>query len=233
LSVIHYHYFIFETYIIKMVKKLKLALSFLLVSLSVAVFTLLSWVLESGELSLSALEPSRMANLQAAETQKIAQQSERRQIRVQDAWKFVYEKLPDLPTENNYVSKETGKVDPNNTLVARLIRYHVFVKGRPPNFRFDWKLSLADYLGATPDYLVESIYPGSDVLRENPMERDRAVIQGLNRAQRDALVQALVDVFSGNSGSAQTPAAGGETEGRSNSPSTPQPQPGDAKLLIP
>ncbi|NJM64104.1 MAG: hypothetical protein HC849_34545, partial [Oscillatoriales cyanobacterium RU_3_3] len=84
-------------------KKLKLALSFLLVTLSVAVFTLLSWVLESGELSLSALEPSRMANLQAAETQKIAQQSEPRQIRVQDAWKFVYEKLPDLPTENNYV----------------------------------------------------------------------------------------------------------------------------------
>jgi hypothetical protein len=209
------------------VKKLKLALSFLLVTLSVAIFTLLSWVLESGELSLSALEPSRLANYQ------IAQQSEQRQIRVQDAWKFVYEKLPDLPTENNYVSKETGKVDPNNTLVARLIRYHVFVKGRPPNFRFDWKLSLADYLGATPDYLVESVYPGGDVLRENPMERDRAIIQSLNRVQRDALVQALVDVFTGNSGSARTPAAREQPEGRSNSPSIPQPQPGDAQLLIP
>ncbi|NJM63981.1 MAG: hypothetical protein HC849_33735, partial [Oscillatoriales cyanobacterium RU_3_3] len=119
------------------------------------------------------------------------------------------------------------------TLVARLIRYHVFVKGRPPNFRFDWKLSLADYLGATPDYLVESVYPGGDLLRENPMERDRAVIQSLNRVQRDALVQALVDVFTGNSGNARTPVAGGETEGRSNSPSNPQPQPGDAKLLMP
>ena len=208
-------------------KKLKLALSFLLVTLSVAIFTLLSWVLESGELSLSALEPSRMANTQ------IAQQAAPQEIRVQDAWKLVYEKLPDLPTENNYISKETGKVDPNNTLVARLIRYHVFVKGRPPNYRFDWKLSLADYLGATPDYLVESVYPGGDVLRENPMERDRAVIQSLNKVQRDALVQALVDVFTGNSGSAQTPAAGGETEGRSNSPSIPQPQPGDAQLLMP
>jgi hypothetical protein len=209
------------------VKKLKLALSFLLVTLSVTIFTLLSWVLESGELSLSALEPSPMGNYQ------LAQQSEQRQIRVQDAWKFVYERLPDLPTENNYVSKETGKVDPNNTLVGRLIRYHVFVKGRPPNFRFDWKLSLADYLGATPDYLVESVYPGGDVLRENPMERDRTAIQNLNRAQRDALVQALVDVFTGNSGNVRTPAGRGETEGRSNSPSIPQPQPGDAKLLMP
>jgi hypothetical protein len=44
--------------IVKTVKKLKRGLSFLLVTLSVAIFTLLSWVLESGELSLSALEPS-------------------------------------------------------------------------------------------------------------------------------------------------------------------------------
>jgi hypothetical protein len=209
------------------VKKLKLTLSFLLVTLSVAIFTLLSWVLESGELSLSALEPSQVANIQ------LAQQSETQQIRVQDAWKLVYEKLPDLPMENNYISKETGKADPNNTLVSRLIRYHVFVKGRPPNFRFDWKLSLADYLGATPDYLVESVYPGGDVLRENPMERDRAIIQSLNRVQRDALVQALVDVFTGNTGSARTPAAREQPEGRSNSPSITQPQPGDAQLLIP
>ncbi|MCU0546825.1 MAG: hypothetical protein MUE44_32455 [Oscillatoriaceae cyanobacterium Prado104] len=208
-------------------KKLKLTLSFLLVTLSVAIFTLLSWVLESGELSLSALEPSQVANIQ------LAQQSETQQIRVQDAWKLVYEKLPDLPMENNYISKETGKADPNNTLVSRLIRYHVFVKGRPPNFRFDWKLSLADYLGATPDYLVESVYPGGDVLRENPMERDRAIIQSLNRVQRDALVQALVDVFTGNTGSARTPAAREQPEGRSNSPSITQPQPGDAQLLIP
>ncbi len=213
-------------------KKLKLGLSFLLISLTVTIFTILNWVLESGELSLLALEPSRLRSYESAQIQQVAQQSAPTPVRAQDVWKFVYEKLPDLPIENNYISKETGKVDPNNTLVGRLIRYHVFVKGRPPNYRFDWKLSLADYLGATPDYLVESVYPGNDVLRSNPMERDRAAIQSLNRTQRDALVQALVDVFSGDSAPARVPAAGGKPEGR-NTPTIPEPQPGDAKLLAP
>ena len=212
-------------------KQLKQGLSFLLVTLSVAIFTLLSGVLESGQLSVSAVEPSLLGS--SASVRLIAQQSAPQQLRAQDAWKLVYEKVPDLPIENNYISKETGKVDPNNTLVGRLIRYHVFVKGRPPNYRFDWNLSLADYLGATPDYLVESVYPGKDVLRENPMERDRAAIQSLNRKQRDALVQALVDVFTENSGPSRTPAAGEKPKGRETSPETPQPQPGDAKLLTP
>jgi len=214
------------------VNRLKQGLSFLLVTLSVAIFTLLSWVLESGELSMSALEPSLLRSSESASVQRVAQQSAP-QVRVQDAWKLVYEKLPDFPIENNYISKETGKVDPTNTLIGRLIRYHVFVKGRPPNYRFDWKLSLADYLGATPDYLVESVYPGKDVLRSNPMEQDRAAIQRLNRAQRDALVQALVDVFTESSGGGRTPTAGEKPQGRSNSPEIPQPQPGDAKLLAP
>jgi hypothetical protein len=215
------------------VKKLKQGLSFLFVTLSVAIFTLLSWVLESGELRLSAVEPSLLPSQESVSVQRVAQESAPQQVRAQDAWKFVYEQLPDLPIANNYISQETGKVDPNNTLVGRLIRYHVFVKGRPPNYRFDWKLSLADYLGATPDYLVESVYPGKDVLRENPMEGDRAAIQSLNRTQRDALVQALVDVFSGNSGRSRAPTTGGKPEWRSNSPTIPQPQPGDAKLLAP
>ncbi|MEG3853027.1 hypothetical protein QUA51_25375 [Microcoleus sp. Pol10_D6] len=203
-----------------------------MVTLSVAIFTLLSWVLESGELSMSALEPSLLRSSESVSVQRVAQQSAPPQVRVQDAWKLVYEKLPDFPIENNYISKETGKVDPTNTLVGRFIRYHVFVKGRPPNYRFDWKLSLADYLGATPDYLVESVYPGKDLLRSNPMEQDRAAIQKLNRAQRDALVEALVDVFTENSGRGRTP-AGEKPQGRSNSPDIPQPQPGDAKLLAP
>ncbi|TAF39726.1 MAG: hypothetical protein EAZ69_00400 [Oscillatoriales cyanobacterium] len=190
-----------------MKKKFKLGFSFLLVTLSVAIFTLLSGVLESGKLSVSALEPSLLRG--SGSRGLVAQQSAPQQLRAQDAWKFVYEKLPDLPIENNYISKETGKVDPNNTLVGRLIRYHVFVKGRPPNYRFDWKLSLADYLGATPDYL-------------NPMERDRAAIQSLNRKQRDALVQALVDVFTENSGRGRTPAAGTKPQGRETSPEIPQ-----------
>ena len=152
-------------------------------------------------------------------------------VRVQDAWRLVYQQLPDVPKENNYVSKASGKVDPENTLVSRLIRYHVFVKGRPANYRFDWKLTLADYLGATPDYLIEEVYPGADSLRENPMERDRAAIQRLNRAQRDALVQALVNTFNGNVSSSVAPAS--VKPERSPAPVVPPPQPGDARLLMP
>lgn len=212
-------------------KKLKLALSFLLITLSVAIFTLLSSILESGQLSVSALEPSILRANQSVSEVRISQEPQP-PLRVQDAWKLVYEKLPDFPIANNYISKETGKVDPNNTLVGRLIRYHMFVKGRPPNYRFDWKLSLADYLGVTPDYLVESVYPGNDVLRSNPIEGDRAAIQGLNRNQRDALVQALVDVFTGDFGPKRAPETGGKPEGR-NTPTIPEPQPVHAKLLAP
>lgn len=57
--------------------------------------------------------------------------------RPRDVWQQVYQQLPDLPLENKYVNKETGKVDSENTLVSRLVRYHVYVKGRPPNYRLD------------------------------------------------------------------------------------------------
>ena len=50
----------------------------------------------------------------------------------QDAWRRVYERLPNLPLENQYVSKQTGKIDENNTLISRFMRYHIFVKRRPP-----------------------------------------------------------------------------------------------------
>jgi hypothetical protein len=68
------------------VKKLKLGLSFLFVTLSVAIFTLLSWVLESGELSVSALEPSLLPSSQSVYGVLVAQQSAPLQVRVQDAW---------------------------------------------------------------------------------------------------------------------------------------------------
>ena len=157
-------------------------------------------------------------------------------FRSQDAWRQVYERLPNLPLENQYVSKETGAVASENTLVSRLIRYHVYVKSRPPNFRFDWKLTLADYLGAH-EYLVESAYPGATTLRENPMESDRAVIEKLTRAERDALIDALVSVFTPNT--TQTPASAPTTSvtpptTTSNPATTPSlPQPGDARLLMP
>ncbi len=157
--------------------------------------------------------------------------------RPQDAGRQVYERLPDLPRENQYVSKETGQVVSDDTLVSRLIRYHIYVKKRLPNFRFDWKLTMADYLGAH-EYLVDSQYPGSNNLKTNPMESDRAAIQKLNRAQRDALVNVLVSILGGDRAPASTPSPSASP---SPSPSTTPnpsarpspPKPGDAQLLLP
>ena len=115
-------------------------------------------------------------------------------FRTENVWRQVYEQLPDLPKENNYVNTETGEVDPNNTLVGRLIRFHIYTQGRPPLYRFDWKLTFADYLGVT-GAIDEETYPSANRLRPNPAERDVAVIRSLNRVQREALIQALVDAF--------------------------------------
>ncbi len=117
-----------------------------------------------------------------------------RRFRIEEAWQKVYQQVPDLPREDQYVNRETGKVDSNNTLVSRLIRYHYYTKGRPMNYRLDWKFTLADYLGIN-EPIEATTYPGASNLRQNPFERDRAIIQKLNRKQRDALVQALVNVF--------------------------------------
>lgn len=121
-------------------------------------------------------------------------QTPSRPTRIQEAWQQVYKDNPDLPLENQYVNRETGKVDSNNTLVSRLVRYHYFIKGRPVNYRLDWKYTIADFLGAN-DLMSESSYPGAENLRKNPFESDRAIIQKLNRKQRDALIQSLVNVF--------------------------------------
>lgn len=156
----------------------------------------------------------------------------------QNAGRRVYELLPNLPLENQYVSKETGKVDENNTLISRLMRYHIFVKRRPPMYRLDWKLTFADYLGAN-NYLVESQYPGADILKENPMESDRKAIEKLTRAQRDALVNVLVSIFNTNSTQAPAQPTSGTPSAAppptSSSPDTAPslPKPGDAQLLKP
>jgi hypothetical protein len=118
-------------------------------------------------------------------------------IRSGDIWQQVYEQVPNLPKENQYISTETGKVAENSTLVTRLIQYHVYLKGRAPNYRLDWKLTLADYLNAN-EVMYDSSYPGHDTLRKNPFEGDRAAIRRLTRKQRNALVQALVNAYSGN-----------------------------------
>lgn len=156
----------------------------------------------------------------------------------EDASQRVYERLPNLPRENQYVSKETGKVDERNTLATRLMRYHIFVKRRPPMYRLDWKLTLADYIGAN-EYLVESQYPSANTLNQNPMESDRAAIEKLTRAERDALVNILVSIFNPNRNQ-QAPGSTSSTSPSQPKPTSPNlratpslPQPGDAQLLMP
>ena len=58
----------------------------------------------------------------------------------------VYEKLPDFPLENQYRFRQRKGVATNNTLIKRLIQYHNLNRGRSPEFRLDWKITLADYL---------------------------------------------------------------------------------------
>ncbi|HLO83970.1 MAG TPA: hypothetical protein VK203_03000 [Nostocaceae cyanobacterium] len=140
-----------------------------------------------------------------------------------DIWQTVYQKLPDLPKENTYISKETGKAAEENTLIGRLIRYHIYVKGRSPIYRFDWKLTLADYLNAN-EIMYDTSYPGNDSLRENPLDGDRLAISKLTRRQRDQLVQVLVNIFNPNT---QTPTTTPQTTQQ-----TPQtPSRGSADLL--
>ena len=106
----------------------------------------------------------------------------------------VYVQLPGLPLENQYVSRETDEAAPNNTLVSRMVQYHLLVANRIPNSRLDWKLTIADYLGAN-EWMRPGVYPGADSLRQNPIEGDQAAIGQLNRAQRDALIDVLVRQF--------------------------------------
>jgi hypothetical protein len=153
-------------------------------------------------------------------------------------WRQVYEQL-DLPLENQYIDRETGEVAEDNTLVGRFIRYHIYTQGRPPIYRLDWKLTMADYLGVN-EFLSASTYPSGDTLTVNPMEGDIAAIKNLSRAERDTLIQAIVDIFRAS----YTPASDSNPESpatptpSSPQPSTPRarprtPQPGDANLLLP
>ncbi|KHG42416.1 MAG: hypothetical protein HEQ20_14510 [Aphanizomenon flos-aquae KM1D3_PB] len=112
-----------------------------------------------------------------------------------DVWQKVYQQIPDFPQENQYVSKVTGKIVATDTLASRLIRYHIYNKGRSPIYRLDWKLTLADYLDANETIYVDS-YPGNDILTQNPLVGDRMVISKLTRRQRNNLVQVLVNIFS-------------------------------------
>jgi hypothetical protein len=148
-------------------------------------------------------------------------------------WQQVYVKLPNLPLENQYISRETGKVAEKNTLVARLIRYHVFLKGRSPLSRLDWKLTIADYLGAN-EFQEESVYPSYDTLKTNPLKGDRAAIGRLSRTQRDRLIAVLLESFSnGSETNIPKPTVSPSPSVPNPRPSVTLPQPGDAQLLKP
>jgi hypothetical protein len=168
-------------------------------------------------------------------------------VRIEEIWQQVYQKLPDLPKENQYINKESGKVSTENTLINRLIRYHIYVRGRTTNYRLDWKLTLADYLGAN-EKIEADTYPSGSSLRTNPLAGDTAAINRLTRTQREALVDNLVGLFTGNA----SDAAGASTGHPTPAPTAPSPtiapspaaspvpsrfprlpQPGDAQLLKP
>jgi len=158
-------------------------------------------------------------------------------LRVQEIAERFYRQLPNFPKENQYVSKRTNQIDRENTLIWRLIQYHTYVKGRSPAYRFDWKITLADYLGLH-EPMLESTYPGRERLKTNPLKSDRVVINRLNQTQRNQLVQVLVDVHTGRHGlRAQPPPSPAPTlePGRPSqtSPSLQPAQPGARFLLSP
>ncbi|WP_041619721.1 hypothetical protein [Stanieria cyanosphaera] len=144
----------------------------------------------------------------------------------------VYQRLKQFPPANQYLSQETGKIDSDNTLVSRIIRYHQYVKSRPVTYRLDWQLTLADYLGVN-EPISESRYPGSQTLTVNPQQSDIKIIKDLTRTQRNKLIETLVSIYN-----PQTPSTNNSNSSppspSSNSVSQPRlPQPGDAQLLLP
>ena len=112
-------------------------------------------------------------------------------VRTADIAQKIYTELPEIPLENQYFNQKLKKIDPNNTLINRILRYHAFTKGRPTDMRLDWKLTVADYLGAN-DIMDPATYPSHDVLSKNPLDDDRAAVNTLTRSMRDRLIDRLI-----------------------------------------
>ncbi|MGD1849236.1 MAG: hypothetical protein ACFCBU_01030 [Cyanophyceae cyanobacterium] len=115
-------------------------------------------------------------------------------IIIGDRWQRVYDRMPEIPLENTYVRRETDEVDPTDTLVTRMMRYHMYSKGRSTRFRLDWKLTLADYLGIN-ELIPPDTYPSNSRLTENPRYGDIQAIAQLSRNQRNRLIETLIAVF--------------------------------------
>jgi hypothetical protein len=154
-------------------------------------------------------------------------------VNPEGVWQQVYTKMPELSKENQYISRETSKASKQNTLVGRMIRYHVYVKGRSLVSRLDWKLTVADYLGAN-EYQEESAYPGYDSLKTNPLKGDRQALNKLSRSTRDRLITTLLESSGYKSSTNKPKPASSSTPTVPNPrPSLTLPKPGDAELLKP
>lgn len=154
---------------------------------------------------------------------------------------MVYEKFPDIPLENQYISKESGEIAKDNTLMSRFVRYHRDVQRRAMIYRFDWQLTFADYLGANQPIKPET-YPSYNTLNQNPAENDIKAIQSLNRRQRSEIVDLIATIYqSENQPSPQKPTENPEnTTPKPDKPPIPSnnnnpslSKPGDAQLLMP
>ncbi|MBE9221217.1 hypothetical protein IQ215_00760 [Cyanobacterium stanieri LEGE 03274] len=148
----------------------------------------------------------------------------------------VYEKIPEIPKNNQYTSVNSGQIIPEHTLISRLIRYHEYIKSRPVIFRLDWKLTLADYLGYN-ETMREERYPGFSTLTENPFTEDVRLIRSLSRKQRNQLVDVLVSIYqpttpeSEESSDDSNPAENNSSDNNNTSPILPRR--GGANLLMP
>lgn len=115
-------------------------------------------------------------------------------VSIGDLPQELYGQLPDLPLENQYRDRGTGAIAEESTLLRRLVRYHLYVKSRSPFSRLDWKLTLADYLGAN-QFPVPEEYPDGNRFNVNPMDGDLAAVRALDRRDREALIDVLMTGF--------------------------------------
>ena len=168
-----------------------------------------------------------VSNLKNIQLSPVVAQS----LRPNDVAARVYQLIPELPLENQYLSQETQEIATNNTLISRFIRYHQYVKSRPVKFRLDWKFTMADYLEAN-ELISYDRYPGSKTLTTHPLESDRAAIYNLSRSQRNQLIDTLVSIYNPDTSSTSNTITEPTKPSPNNSINAPRlPQPGDADLL--
>jgi hypothetical protein len=111
-----------------------------------------------------------------------------------------YERLPDFPKENQYLRKGKKTAAADNTLVSRLFSYHTVNQSRSPQYRLDWKITLADYLGINEYIINPKNYPGAAFLKTNPFEQDQAILQSLSREERNQVIDTVVSIINSEIG---------------------------------